>query len=75
MSATEKGFLCLLCGSSVVHEASMRRHLSTIHLHCDRRYRCPICHKTYKNRNSFGNHVSTYHKEARGLDLDRCVCW
>ncbi len=74
VATTEKGFICLICGSSVVHEASMRRHLSDIHLHSHLRYRCPLCKKIYKNKNSLANHLYSYHKDVKGLDINKCIC-
>ena len=70
---TDSGFLCLLCGSLLSNLKCFRTHFRDTHFATTERYSCPVCRRIYKNKNSFGNHMSIYHKELRGLDIRKCL--
>ena len=75
-TSTSAGILCLICGSLLKSRPGARQHVRDAHLDGGgRRYRCPVCRNNflYKNKNSFGNHVSLRHKDLKGLDLETCA--
>ena len=70
---TEKGIVCLLCGSSLSDFSKVKVHFRDLHYNVGVKYACPKCQRVYKNRNSFGVHMSNKHRDMKGLNLDLCV--
>ncbi len=62
------GTLCQLCG--VVLKSNVRRHMRDIHFD-ETTYMCPACKTTYRSKNVFSSHISKYHRDWKGIDLDK----
>ena len=71
-TATDRGFVCLVCGSTLANKKSLKRHFGDRHQQTVP-YLCPVCQKEFRNRNSFGTHISLYHKDLKGMDLETCA--
>jgi hypothetical protein len=71
VALTHNGRLCLICGTQI--KSNMKRHFLDKHFDDGLIYKCPVCQKTYRTRNSFSVHVSNYHKEWKGLDINQCA--
>ena len=70
--ATAEGFMCKVCGAHF-SRGRARRHIVEVHFdNHGIRYACPECKRFYRNRNSFREHISKYHKEIKGINLDQC---
>ena len=68
-------FQCLLCETTRVRVDSMREHLRDLHVDARYRFLCPICKKTYKNRNTFRVHIFQAHKaenKDKSINIDSC---
>ena len=68
-------FQCLICGMTRARVGGMREHVRDLHLDAKFRFLCPLCKKTYKNRNSFRVHIFITHKtehKDRAIKIDSC---
>ena len=72
LRTTEGGFLCTICGTYLKTARGMKIHLRDRHT-VAQQYRCPICKRIYKNKNSFCNHLYTAHKDVKGLPISQCA--
>ncbi len=72
-AATERGYLCLICGGTRTNLAGMKIHFRDLHFDSGIIYRCPICQKDFKSRHAFACHMSRLHRDLKGLDLNRCT--
>ena len=71
-AVTDTGYLCLTCGSHLKSASGFRTHYRDMHQDAGAKYSCPKCNKIYRTKNSFANHMSMYHKNLRGLDIEVC---
>lgn len=57
--AVEKKYLCDTCGSKFFCSGSLRKH-KALHDDKDIRYRCEICNKSYKTKESLNDHLKAH---------------
>ena len=57
------GFICLICGNSILRSYNMRRHMREIHDTSDEDYHCSICESYFINRKEAFSHISILHRD------------
>ena len=72
VAKTAGGYLCLPCGKVLKAKQSLYQHFRDLHFYPEVMYTCPVCKKSYRGKNSIKTHVSRYHKDLKGLDLELC---
>ena len=51
---------CVLCTKEFPHKCSGRRHIETVHFDAPT-YKCDVCGKVLKNKNTYQNHLNITH--------------
>lgn len=72
-ASLEVGSVCLLCGSTMRHPGSIRRHFED--RHSAERFTCPVvpaCGKVCKNRRALKWHIEQHHPQLKGIDPAVC---
>ncbi len=67
---TDSGFLCLECGKVLATKRGLKRHARDLHVFRNVWYRCPACGAALQSKNTFCTHLSAYHKELKGVDVE-----
>lgn len=61
---------CIVCGKSFGHEkTNCQNHIEAKHLQMRWRYRCQLCGKPFKTKNSLAAHKSRYHRTCQYCGL------
>ena len=55
----EKRVQCLLCDKITTHVGNMKQHFEVHHYH--RQYKCDVCQKNFKTKNSHDIHKKNQH--------------
>ncbi|XP_058066034.1 transcription factor grauzone-like [Anopheles bellator] len=64
---------CSECSKSFASEASVKRHMETVH--GPERYICDVCSKAFKSLAQLRHHQKIHHEPSRGVECKICRKW
>ncbi|XP_052859724.1 transcription factor grauzone-like [Anopheles cruzii] len=69
----QKSPQCSECSKSFASEASVKRHMETVH--GPERYICDVCSKAFKALAQLRHHQKIHHEPSRGVECKICRKW
>ncbi len=67
---SDRGFLCLECGTKLGHTQSVRNHIVERHIDVDASFCCPCCHHISNTKRKIRSHISKAHPQLRITDME-----
>ncbi|KAK6627704.1 hypothetical protein RUM44_010183 [Polyplax serrata] len=67
-------FICDMCGKVFQRVATLKYHLSTVHLQ-DRKYICEICAKCFTTPSGLRTHINAVHSLHKPIQCHKCQKW